>query len=65
MTGWIVRVVTKDGDYWLGQRIYLSIESARTVRRNKMDGNRAGRYLRIYIVPATEEQFNTALSIVE
>lgn len=66
--GYIVRVVTKDGDFWLAQRIYMRHEAAITVKHNLMFGGRpygAGRYTSVYVLPATEDQRKTALSVLE
>ncbi len=57
--GFIIRVVTKDGDFWLGQRIYFTYDSVLCVKHNIQDTNR---YLRVYVVPATRNQLNSALS---
>jgi hypothetical protein len=60
--GYIVRVETKHGeDCWLGQRVYLSYDSAVIVKHNVMD---SGRYRRVYVRIATLEQRAYALSVV-
>ena len=56
--GYIVRVTNKHGDFWLGQNVYASYDSALVVKHNVKD---SGRYNRVYVVPATEGQFNSAL----
>ena len=65
--GYIVRVVREDGDFWLGTRVYLKLASAQVVRRNLTENNPLNpqRYLRVYIVPATQEQRKSALSVIE
>jgi hypothetical protein len=60
--GYIVRVANKHGDFWLGQRVYKSYDSALTVKHNHMD---AGRYTRVYVIPATDDQLHSALSEVD
>ena len=60
--GFIVRVATKQGDFWLGQRVYMDYNGVLTVKHNLQDTKR---YLRVYVVPATSEQYDKALSINE
>jgi len=60
--GYIVRVTNEHGDHWLGQRVYLSYNSALVVKHNLID---AGRYQRVYVVPATQENIDSASSVVE
>jgi hypothetical protein len=60
--GYVVRVANKHGDFWLGQRVYMSYDSALTVKHNVADTRR---YDRVYILPATTEQPDNALSVVE
>lgn len=54
---YIVRVVTTSGDYWLGQRVYMLYNNALVVKHNLQD---SGRYVRVYILTATQEQISTA-----
>lgn len=61
-TGYVVRVANKHGDFWLGSRVYMSYDSALTVKHNVADTRR---YDRVYILPATVEQQDNALSVVE
>ena len=56
--GYIVRVENKHGDFWLGQNVYTDYTSVLTVKHNLQDTRR---YSRVYVVPATEEQFNQRL----
>ena len=61
--GYIVRVVTKQGqDCWLGQRVYTSYDAVLCVKHNVQDSNR---YARVYVLPATKDQRNSALSVQE
>ncbi len=59
---YIVRVENKHGNFWLGQRVYSSYDAVLTVKHNLQD---TGRYTRVYVVPATDGQVSTALSIQE
>lgn len=56
--GYIVRVQNKHGDFWLGQRVYLTYDDALTVKHNVQDTKR---YIRVYIVPANAEQYEEQL----
>ena len=58
--GYIIRVTNAHGDFWLGQRVYMNYDDVLTVKHNLMD---SGQYTRVYVVPATKEQLETAISV--
>jgi cation diffusion facilitator CzcD-associated flavoprotein CzcO len=60
--GYIVRTENAYGDHWVSRRIYMDYNAALTVKHNLQD---TGRYIRVYVVPATQDQFNhDAISIL-